>query len=295
MASQALELAGQHLERADAAMRAGDFEAMLASQEAALAALCELTRAGQVVRREPPAGSPWDAQTAERAVWELLARLKENGCSAFAFAGTLLGLERDGRLLPGDKDADIAVWLEDFGLACRLMQQLGFHRTADVPPFDNMACLVDTRAGLSVDVFGIRRDPVRKQLEGGVWIYGKPASHQRVIHLDWFELAARDGPAGQVWWPEPADVLLTGLYGDWRTPVPEWDSLISCQALRETNLHWRCWALKNFIDRWLTGDLARTRRLLDQVTARAPTDDPLLLSCRDALDAALALRHGAGA
>ena len=265
-----------------------------ASLEAALAALCELARAGLVVRREAPAGPAWDGDAAAQLIWQLLVRLKSSGCSAFPFAGTLLGLERDGRLLPGDKDADIAVWLEDFGLACHLMQQMGFHRSTNVPPFGNMASLVERQSGLTVDVFGMRRDPVRRKLEGGVWVYGKPASHQRVIHLDWFELAPRAGPGGDVWWPEPPSVLLTGLYGDWRTPVPEWDSLISCLALQDINVQWRCWALKNLTDRWLTGDLARTRRLLDQITARTGMD-PLLEDCLGALDVALAQRAGATA
>jgi hypothetical protein len=157
-----------------------------------------------------------------------------------------------------------------------------------------VASLVEPQSGLAIDVFGIRRDPVHRVLECGAWIHGKPASHPRVIQLGWFELASRPGPSGDVWWPDPADVLLTGLYGDWRTPVPEWDSLVSCLALRDTNVQWRCWALKNLSDRWLTGDLGRTRRLLDQITARAGPDN-LLESYRRVLDAALQAQGSAAA
>ncbi|HYF43678.1 MAG TPA: hypothetical protein VEA35_14720 [Ramlibacter sp.] len=178
------------------------------------------------------------------------------------------GLERDGRLLPGDKDADLGVWLEDFGLAVALLRQWGWQHAQNVPPFDNMASLVDARSGLSVDLFGIRRDPAQQRLEGGVWMYGKPASHQRVTHYPWIELAQRATPAGPVWWPQPAQALLGALYGDWRQPQPDWDSLVSCLAVQELNLHWRCWALKNLCDRWLSGDLGRTLSLLDQIEAR---------------------------
>jgi hypothetical protein len=37
------------------------------------------------------------------------------------------------------------------------------------------------RQGYSVDLFGLRRDPVAACIEGGAWLYGKPASWQRVL------------------------------------------------------------------------------------------------------------------
>ena len=92
---------------------------------------------------------------------------------------------------------------------------------------------------------------------------------------------------GDVWWPDPPDAVLTAQYGDWRTPRPEWDSLVSCRALQETNLQWRCWSYKRLSDQWRGGGLRRARGLLEQILARAP-GDPQLLSWRDVLDAAAA-------
>ena len=51
---------------------------------------------------------------------------------------------------------------------------------------------------------------------------------------------------------------------------------MSCRALLDTNLQWRCWSLKRLCDQWRTGDLPRTRRLLDQILARAAGDAKLL-------------------
>jgi hypothetical protein len=218
-------------------------------------------------------------------LWLVLAQLKRAGCGVFPFAGTLLGLERDGKLLANDDDADLAVWLEDFSLACRTLEAIGFMRATNAPPFGNVASFVLLQPRLSVDLFGIRREPEQQRLVGGAWLYGKPPSHQRIVHYPWFELAGREGPAGDVWWPDPADTLLTALYGDWRTPQPEWDSLVSCRALQDTNLQWRCWSFKRLSDQWRSGDLKRTRRLLDQVLARAP-GDPQLLAWRAVLDTA---------
>ncbi|MCC2632516.1 MAG: cytidyltransferase [Ramlibacter sp.] len=262
---------------------AGDLEAMHARLVDVLDALGEITRSGLIPKQER-AAAPWAEPEARALVWQLLAAFHAADCHVFPYAGTLLGLERDARLLPNDKDIDLAVWLEDFALAGRLLLQWGLQRATDVPPFGNVATYVELRSRTSVDLFGLRRDPMRGRVEGGVWLYGKPPSHQRLLALPWFELAPRDGPAGTAWWPADPDVLLGALYGaGWRTPQPEWDSLVSNTSLQELNLSWRCWALKNLCECWLTGDLPRTHRLLAQITARAG-DDAQLRHWREALD-----------
>ncbi|MCD6077597.1 MAG: cytidyltransferase [Ramlibacter sp.] len=262
---------------------AGDLETMHARLVDVLDALEEITRSGLIPKQERTV-APWAEPEARALVWQLLAAFKAADCHVFPYAGTLLGLVRDARLLPNDKDIDLAVWLEDFALAGRLLLQWGLQRATDVPPFANVATYVEPRSGTSVDLFGLRRDPMRGRVEGGVWLYGKPPSHQRLLALPWFELAPRDGPAGTAWWPADPDALLGALYGAaWRTPQPEWDSLVSNTSLQELNLSWRCWALKNLCQCWLTGDLPRTHRLLAQITARAG-DDAQLRRWREALE-----------
>ncbi len=180
-------------------MLAGELQAMHDALAASVDILAELAARGQLVRRQASPLPPWDGDAALALLWRLLAQLKSAGCRVFPFAGTLLGLERDGHLLPGDKDADLAVWLEDFTLTVAVLRQSGWQVAGNVPPFDNMASLVDPSTGLSVDLFGVRRDPLQHRLEGGVWMYGRPASHQRVTHYPWLELVERQSPAGLVW------------------------------------------------------------------------------------------------
>ena len=272
------------LTRVQAALLAGDLEAMHDRLVDVLDALAEVTRSGLVPRQQRPALPPFDEPRMRALVAQLLAAFHAAGCHVFPYAGTLLGLVRDGRLLPDDKDADLGVWLEDFSLAARLLQQWGLQRATDVPPFANVATYVDPGSGTSVDLFGLRRDPVHARVEGGVWLYGRPASHQRVLLLPWFELVARAGDGDAAWWPAQPEVLLEALYGPgWRTPQPEWDSLVSNRSLQELNLHWRCWALKNLCQCWLGGDLARTRRLLAQIAARGG-EDAQLRGWREALE-----------
>lgn len=278
--------ASDALARSDAALLQGDLDTMHDQLASALEALVTLTAQGYQLRSDRPQHATWDEEQVTQALWLILAQLKRAGCSVFPFAGTLLGLERDGRLLPNDKDVDLAVWLEDFALACRTLEAIGCMRATNSPPFGNIATFVLLQPHLSVDLFGLRREPENARLTGGAWLYGRPPSHQRITRYPWFDIAARAGPAGEVWWPEPALVLLTALYGDWRTPQPDWDSLVSCAALQDTNLSWRCWAFKNLSERWLTGDLLRTRGLLDQILARGGAD-PGLTRYRDCLDASL--------
>jgi hypothetical protein len=282
-----LARANEALARSDRALLQGDLEAMQEALVSALDALALLATQGHRTRSERSAPPPWDEERVTSLLWLVLAQLKRAGEGKGAAAGTLLGLEREGKLLANDDDADLAVWLEDFHLACRTLEAIGFIRANNSPPFGNVASFALQQPRLSLDLFGIRREPEHQRLVGGAWLYDRPPSHQRIVHYPWFVLATRVGPAGEVWWPQPADTVLTALYGDWRTPRPEWDSLVSCRALQETNLQWRCWSLKRLCDQWLAGDLPRTRRLLDQILARAP-GDAQLLAWRDALDAAIA-------
>jgi len=277
----------QHeLGRSHAAWLRGDLPAMRQALRALLGQMAALAHEGRVPHLEKPA-APWDRRLAEAMVWRLLARLKSEGCFAFPYAGTLLGLERDGQLLDNDKDADLALWLEDFTLAGRVLQAIGLRRAQDVPPFGNVATYVDPLNGYSVDLFGVWRDPAGGGVLGGAWLYGHPADHQRVLRLPAIELVPRAGPDGAVWWPREPAQLLQAFYGDdWRTPQPEWDTLVSNRALVEVNLNWWCCALKSLAERWLGGDLARTRRLAAAIRARAG-DDPELASWCDALDEGL--------
>jgi hypothetical protein len=274
MSSEPAQQIADGLQAVHTALQAGDLARMHDALVATLDVLAQVTRDGLVPRLQRPQPR-WDAARGTRLLWNLLARCHAADCHVFPYAGTLLGLERDGALLPDDKDADLAVWLEDFALAGRLLQQWGLARATDVPPFGNMATFVDRDSGCSFDLFGLRRAPEGTHVEGGVWLYGRPASHQRLLRLPWFTLAARGGPAGTVWWPAPAGDLLAALYGDWRTPQPEWDAQISNPSVQALNLNWRCWALKSLCQCWLTGDLPRTARRIGQIAGRAGEDAQL--------------------
>ena len=170
-------------------------------------------------------------------------------------------------------------WKTSLAVRLLLHGAVSAHRRAAVR---HISTYVDQRSGTSVDLFGLRRDRC-----ASVWrrrlLYGKPPSHQRLLVLPWFKLVPQ-APLGSVWWP-PTPIICslrcTVRTGARRNPNGPRRCRIPVQ---ETNLGWRCWALKNLCQSWLGGDLPRTRRLLVQISTRAG-EDAQLRGWHEALEA----------
>lgn len=224
---------------------------------------------------------------AERRLWQVTAALRRAGLPAFPFFGTLLGLVRNGSLLPFDKDIDLAVWQDHFQGACQWLDGQGWRRAGNTILYDNYACFIDPQSGLTLDVSGLRREPEHPRITGGLWLYAHPPAWQRITRFPWFELATRASPAGDVYWPQQPEAVLSALYGDWRVPRPNWDSMISACNLEAVTLQVQLHALTRLLTLWLDGHLDRARDYLDQVRRRLP-NNALLLSAQWALDKMLA-------
>lgn len=67
---------------------------------------------------------------AEQLLWKTCAELAKQNIKAFPFAGTLLGLVRNGRLLDFDKDLDVAVWMESWPKCCEALES-GMDKSTD--------------------------------------------------------------------------------------------------------------------------------------------------------------------
>lgn len=152
--------------------------------------------------------------------------------------GTALGVVREQRLLPWDTDMDLAIDWEDLPRFKRLMLRLWclhgyrirFRRASkDIGPFrkgDIRVIKVWKRKFLffkgdvMMDVF------VRKQ-QGGKshWLLGRRNlvlnAMPEKFHCD---LTHIDFNGRQFFVPADTDEFLTYRYGDWRTPVKEWDA-----------------------------------------------------------------------
>lgn len=219
---------------------------------------------------------------AESQMWQAAAALRAAGSSAFPSAGTLLALVREGRLFAADKDLDFAVWIEDLDAAARTLAPLGWQQWRSRIPYTSLATFVHQDSGLTIDMAGWRRDAPGRRVVGGYWLADQPEHHQRILDFPWIELVSRASPAGEVNWPADPDALLTALYGDWRRPVPWFDTVISARNLRRPSLQVRNFAYIRLIGFWLRGDLERTRDYAEQCRAACP-DDGFLAALTDEL------------
>lgn len=108
---------------------------------------------------------------AEQLLWATCAELASQGISAFPFAGTLLGIVRDGRLLDFDKDLDIAVCMESWEACCQALEKMGWRKVSMGLPYSNYRDYVHAEMGISLDLCGLQRRNAQ-QIVGGFSLPG---------------------------------------------------------------------------------------------------------------------------
>lgn len=221
---------------------------------------------------------------AEKLLWRTCAELARQDIPAFPFAGTLLGLIRNGCLLDFDKDLDIAVQMEFWETCCAVLEQAGWARAPMRIEYANYRDYVHPELGITLDVCGLQARG--KQIVGGFALPGYPDEYQRVSVFPKFDLTQCDTDYGTSWFPRQPERILTAFYGDWRTPNPNWDTVISACNLENFTQLVRCYAYHRLIQRWLLGDLAKAWCYAHQIVMKDP-DDVLALRSRQWMERAL--------
>jgi hypothetical protein len=125
---------------------------------------------------------------------------------------------------------------------------------------------------LTLDLLGLHRDPDGKTMCGGFELAGRPPQYQSLRRFPLVALKPRASPAGQVWSIKDVDAALTALYGDWRTPNPWWDGMVSCKGQAELTLLSRCYAYERLLERWFAGQIDRTWAYACQIVLKDATD-----------------------
>lgn len=222
---------------------------------------------------------------AEALLWTTCAQLADQGIPVFPYAGTLLGLIRNSCLLESDKDIDIAVWLESWGACCAALERAGWVRSSMRIDYANYRDYIHPELGITLDVCGLRKDS-DQQITGGFALPGYPSDYQRISVFPPFDLMQRATDYGTVWFPRQPEIILTAFYGDWRTPNPHWDTVVSALNLRHFSLLVRCYAYHRLTQNWLTGDLVKAWSYAHQIALKDP-DDMLALRSRQWLERAL--------
>ncbi|SDW06600.1 cytidyltransferase-like domain-containing protein [Nitrosomonas communis] len=222
---------------------------------------------------------------AEQLLWTTCAELAAQGIPAFPFAGTLLGLVRNGHLLEFDKDLDIAVWIESWEACCQALEKMGWSRVSMGFNYSNYRDYVHSEIGITLDLCGLQHRSDHK-IVGGFSLPDYPGEYQRVSVFPEFDLIKRSTECGDVWFPQPPEKILTAFYGDWRTPNPYWDTVISALNLEKFTLLVRCYAYYRLTQRWLSGDLIKAWSYAHQIALKDP-DDVTVLRSRQWLERAI--------
>jgi len=221
---------------------------------------------------------------AEKLLWRTCAELARQDIPVFPFAGTLLGLIRNGCLLDFDKDLDSAVQMEFWDTCCAALERAGWARAPMRIEYANYRDYVHPGLGITLDVCGLQARG--KQIVGGFALPGYPDEYQRVSVFPKFDLTQRDTDFGAAWFPRQPERILTAFYGDWRTPNPNWDTVISACNLENFTQLVRCYAYHRLIQRWLLGDLAKAWCYAHQIVMKDP-DDVLALRSRQWMERAM--------
>ena len=256
----------------------------------ALNHLMMLAKAGKVPPQrekkgtQQPGGNIFVSGEAEKLLWTTCAALAQLGIPAFPFAGTLLGLVRNGCLLDFDKDLDIAVWMESWDACCVALEEAGWVRSAMRIDYANYRDYVHPELGVTLDVCGLETRGQR--IVGGFSLPDHSAEYQRVSVFPQFDLVQRSTEYGQVWFPRQPEKILTAFYGDWRTPNLHWDTVVSARNLENFTLLVRCYAYHRLVQHWLLGDLVKAWCYAHQIALKDP-DDVLALRSRQWMERAL--------
>lgn len=227
-------------------------------------------------RAAPPVLQDFDRPEVTACFWRTLARLAQAGVHAFPTAGTLLGLEREGRLLPHDKDVDLALPLQEQGEAVALLSAWGWQPVRSPLGLCNPVGLWHPVAKLHMDLCALMKDEATGQTMGGFWRRDWPREWWRIVdYPGGMNLRQIAAPAGSVWYPMDPVRILQAFYGEgWRVPDPDFDTTIAGFNMRGFSMLSQCYALYRTYGRWEEGKLSRALATARHAQRKQP-DDPL--------------------
>jgi len=222
----------------------------------------------------------FDTQAGLPLLQQTLVGLAARNITAFATGGVLLGLVREGRLLPHDKDLDIVLPIQQLQQAADALPALGWKPAWTAVKAVNFRSYVHTGYAITLDLFGYDLDPQNGRIEGGWWPLGLPREEGRVLQFRPFELVLRDHPWGRHWEIRDPEPVLEQLYGPhWRIPDTEFDSTLETPALQAYNDYTRAWGALRLLEAWVQGQPTRVARLLRTLT-RLDAADPVVQAFR---------------
>ena len=212
----------------------------------------------------------------------LLHQLYSENVPAAAMYGTLLGIIREGKILPHDKDIDLVCNLSDLPEVVTWFENNGY-RNAHADIFENLRSYKHKTAGIIVDIFAAedigelsKVGFVPKGYRGTDWEYSE------IIPKVEFEEYQFKGGLCLV--PKNPKQMLCALYGnDWKTPDPDFIPFLEPVGVQDSGLR-RFYAGLQILKSWLKGNLKRAEKGAELMHQVDPFD-PINLYVRRSLRA----------
>jgi hypothetical protein len=153
-------------------------------------------------------------------VRDMLNTLTEHGVRCWVQDGTLLGLVRDGRVIPWDHDTDVGAFMSDWTPAAKkALVFSGWTLKGTLGTPDNGLQHRWSRDGIKTDIFFYYT-----RADGKVWhaAYVSNIKQYRFTY-DPFPTKPIETSAGLMLAPDPPEKFLVTKYGsDWRVPKRRW-------------------------------------------------------------------------
>lgn len=212
----------------------------------------------------------------EKLMWDTLAILANNGIHAFACYGTLLGIVREGRLLPFDKDLDFGLPYSEMKRADKIMKRNGWVSANQAVPFFNPLAYYHTEKKASVDLFGMVVEKCGTTISG-FWMPGVPKEWNQIVEFPKVDLIKRESPEGKMIWDlGNPEAVLECIYGkEWKVPDGYFDTVVAGKNMRGFSLISQCFALPRIYSNIEKGNIKKAAALLSATIKRMPEDDLL--------------------
>ncbi|WP_423821810.1 tetratricopeptide repeat protein [Salinisphaera sp. SPP-AMP-43] len=225
---------------------------------------------------EPPAPTHgFNKAETEELMWSTLSVLARSGIHAFASYGTLLGIIREGGLLPFDKDIDFGLPHSEMDRAAECLKNNGWVEAGN-SFLINPRAFVHLLTGVTLDLSGFVVDSKTGETFTGFWMTSIPYEWARNTRYDEIRLRKRLSPANDPLWElENPEAWLESIYGDWRTPDPDFDTVIAAKNLYSFSLLTQTYAFARIYSKWQNGQI-RKALALARHTQRHLSGDRLL-------------------
>ena len=185
----------------------------------------------------------------------LLHQLYSESVPVAAMYGTLLGIIREGKILPHDKDIDLVCKLSDLPRVVEWFETNGYiNAHADI--FENLRSFKNSKEGIIVDIFAA--EDVGELSKVGFAPKGHRGTNWEYIEIIpkvEFEKFEFKGELCLV--PKNPRQMLCALYGDnWETPDPDFIPFLEPRGIQDSGLR-RFYAGLQILKSWLKGNIKR--------------------------------------